>query len=121
MPSPIRLIRRWTRKNPTAGASTPTTAPVASARRMNSRSSSDMACVAMRVRRVVPPLREIDRCPVEHDRAPDDDQPLDVGLDRPELMGDVEDRHPQLTPEPVEQGGQDLLCLGVDAARRLVE
>src|SRR5207247_1945692 len=39
MPSPIRLSSRWTRKKPTVGASTPTTAPAANARRMNTRSS----------------------------------------------------------------------------------
>src|ERR671938_468914 len=61
MPSPIRLIRRWTRKKPTAGASTPTTAPVANASRMNSDSSMD-------VRGVVPDPWELAGRPVEDEQ-----------------------------------------------------
>src|SRR5215207_8617690 len=45
LPSPIRLSWRWTRKKPTAGASTPTIAPAARASRMNSESRMDMGGV----------------------------------------------------------------------------
>ena len=51
IPSPTRLMFRWTRKKPTVGARMPTTAPVAKASRMNSESS-------MGVRGVVPLGRE---------------------------------------------------------------
>src|SRR2546423_14063738 len=84
IPSPIRLIRRWTRKNPTAGASTPTIAPVAKARRMKSASKMDM-------RRVVPRGRERARVAVEDDLAAHQHEPLDEALDGAELVGDEQD------------------------------
>src|SRR5918992_3412243 len=110
----MRLIRRWTRKKPTAGASRPTTAPAAKASRMNSDSS-------MRVRGVVPDLGQCRRGPVEEHAPADEDEALDEALDRPELVGDVEDRHRELAVEPVEQRGQRLLRLRVDAGGGLVE
>ncbi len=79
MPSPISDCRRCTRKNPTAGASTPTIAPAASARRMNSLSN-------MHVCRVVPQAGQVAGPSVEHDRPPHEDQALDVVLDRAELV-----------------------------------
>src|SRR6187200_3395062 len=85
IPSPMRLICRWTRKNPTAGASTPTTAPVANAIRMKSASRMNMG-------RVVPVGRELGGRAVEDDPATDEDHALDEALDRPELVRDVEDR-----------------------------
>src|SRR3954454_23418959 len=85
IPSPIRLICRWTRKKPTDGASTPTIAPAANASRMNSRSS-------MRVRRVVPDARQVRRRPVEDDPLAHEHEAFDEALDRPELVRDVEDR-----------------------------
>src|SRR5215208_932862 len=113
MPSPIRLRRRWTRKKPTAGASTPTTLPVAKARRMNSLSSMD-------VRRVVPDAGELRRRPVEDDRSAHQQDALDVALDGAELVQHVEHGHTELALQPVEQLGQRLLRLGVDPGRRLV-
>src|SRR5215210_318657 len=114
IPSPIRLSRRWTRKKPTAGASTPMTAPVASASRMNSSSS-------MRVRGVVPDARQLGRGPVEHDRAADEDEPLNEALDRSELVRHVEDGHSQIAVKLVEEAGEGFLRFDVDARRRLVE
>src|SRR5215211_3701210 len=114
MPSPIRLSCRWTRKNPTAGASRPTIAPAANASRMNSRSS-------MGVRRVVPDTGEVPRRPVEDDAAPDEHEPLDEPLDGAELVRDVENRYGKLPMEAVEKAGQRFLGLDVDAGRRLVE
>src|SRR5918996_6146680 len=84
MPSPIRLMPRCTTKNPTAGASSPITAPAAKARRMNSESNMD-------VRRVVPEAWEVDGRSVEDDRAAHEEEPLDVALDGAELVGDVDD------------------------------
>src|SRR5262245_60390243 len=114
MPSPTSDWRRCTRKNPTAGASTPTIAPAASARRMNSLSNMD-------VRRVVPHAGEVPRRAVEDDRATDEDDALDMVLHRPELVRDVDDRHAELAVEGGEQFAKRLLRLGVDAGRRLVE
>src|SRR5262245_17172229 len=114
MPSPIRLIRRWTRKNPTAGARTPTTAPAPKARRMNS-------CSSMRVRGVVPQLGQVAGAAVERDPAADEQQALRDVLDRAELVRDVEDGDLQLVVERGEQGGKRLLRVGVDSGRRLVE
>src|SRR5436309_11680612 len=98
MPSPTRLRRRWTRKNPTAGASNPTTMPAPNASRMNSRSSMD-------VRGVVPDTGQVRRRPVEDDLAADEHDPLDEVLDRAELVRDVQDRHLELAPEALEQAG----------------
>src|SRR5215211_3715218 len=92
IPSPIRLMRRCTRKKPTAGARRPTIAPAANARRMNSLPS-------MRVRRVVPNGRQLRRAAVEDDGAAHEHHALDVALDRPELVRDVDDRDAELAPE----------------------
>src|SRR5712691_11762234 len=114
MPSPIRLIRRCTRKKPTAGASSPTIPPAAKARRMNSTSS-------MGVRRVVPAGRQGGGRAVEDDRAADEDEAVDERLDRAELVRDIEDRRPRLAVELRQQLREPLLCVDVDARRRLVE
>src|SRR4029078_9586703 len=73
IPSPIRLICRWTRKNPTAGASTPTTAPVAKAMRMKSASK-------MKMGRVVPVGGKLGGRAVEDDPAADEYHSLDEAL-----------------------------------------
>src|SRR5688572_30906268 len=104
MPSPIRLMRRWTRKNPTAGASTPITAPAAKASRMNSESNMD-------VRGVVPDAGKVPRPAVEDDRAADEHESLDVALDRAELVRDVEDRRSELSVQACEQRRERLLRL----------
>src|SRR5665809_33470 len=96
MPSPTSDWRRWTRKNPTAGARTPTTAPAPSASRMNSDSS-------MSVRGVVPDARQRLRRALEADRASLAHQSRDVVLDRGELVGDVEDRRAELRVQPGEE------------------
>src|SRR5215211_7168314 len=96
IPSPIRLMRRCTRKKPTAGARSPTTAPAAKARRMKSASRMDM-------RRVMPGIRELGRRPVVEDLPAHEHEPLDEGLDGAELMGDVDDRHPQLPVQLAEE------------------
>src|SRR5919199_2303429 len=114
IPSPIRLICRCTRKKPTTGARTPTIAPAANANRMNSSSS-------MRVRRVVPELGQLRRGPVEDDPLADEHESLNDVLDRPELMGDVDDRDAELTVEALQQCGERFLRRDVDAGRRLVE
>src|SRR3954449_12350742 len=114
MPSPIRLISRCTRKNPTVGARTPTIAPAANASRMNSRSS-------MRVRRVVPEVRERGRGSVEDDPLAHEYESLDRILDRAELVRDVQDRHAELAMKSREQIRERTLRLHVDARRRLVE
>src|SRR6185436_20275579 len=82
IPSPIRLIRRWTRKKPTAGARIPTTAPVAKATRMKSASRMDMGGV-------VPVRGQVGRPPVEDDAASHEDDPLGELLHGAELVGDV--------------------------------
>src|SRR5438093_3451113 len=114
MPSPTRLNLRWTRKKPTAGASTPTTMPAPNASRMNSRSS-------MCVRRVVPDTRQGRGGPVEDDLASNQDESFDESLDRAELVRDVQDGHAELVSQPLEQRGDRILCLDVHAGRRLVE
>src|SRR5919108_5415930 len=114
MPSPMRLMFRWTRKNPTAGARSPTTAPVAKASRMNSDSS-------MRVRGVVPLRGEVAGRAVEDDAATHEHEPLDDPLDGPELVRDVERRHPPVLVQAGEEPCEGLLRLGVDAGRGLVE
>ena len=92
MPSPISDCRRWTRKNPTAGASTPTIAPAPSARRMNSLSSMDVC-------RVVPHAGQVAGRAVEDDRPAHEDEPLDEVLDRAELVRDVDDRDAEVSVE----------------------
>src|SRR6266540_1526760 len=114
MPSPIRLIRRWTRKNPTAGASTPTTAPVANASRMKSASKMDMGGV-------VPRSGEACRVAVEDDLAAHEHEPLDEALDGAELVRDEQDRHCEVAVELCEQLRERLLRVDVDACCRLVE
>src|SRR5829696_5354913 len=114
MPSPIRLSWRWTRKKPTAGASTPTIAPAARASRMNSESRMDMGGV-------VPAGGQVPGRAVEGDPAADDQQPSDVGLDRAELMRDVDHGDADLGAERVDQGGERLLGARVDTGRGLVE
>src|SRR3990172_212900 len=101
MPSPVSDWRRSTRKKPTAGASSPTTAPIANASRMNSSSSMD-------VRGVVPDPRKAVRTAVEDDAPPDEHQPLHEPLDGAELVRDVDDRHAELPVELVEQRRQRL-------------
>src|ERR671914_651818 len=110
----MRLIRRWTRKKPTAGARIPTTAPAAKASRMNSDSS-------MRVRGVVPDAGQRRGRSVEEHAPADEDQALHEALDRAELVRDVEDRHRELAVQPVEECGEGFLRFGVDARRRLVQ
>src|SRR3954468_23715484 len=114
MASPIRLISRCTRKNPTVGASTPTIAPAANASRMNSRSSMD-------VRRAVPDAGEARRRPVVDDPLADEDEAADELLHGAELVRDVQERHRQVAVEPVEERRERLLRLDVDPRRRLVE
>src|SRR5437773_6349148 len=114
IPSPIRLISRCTRKNPTVGASTPTIAPAANASRMNSRSS-------MGVRGVVPDARQVGRRAVEDDSLTHQHQPADEVLDGAELVRDVEDRHAELAVQAIEQRRERLLRLDVDTRGRLVE
>src|SRR5918994_4063347 len=107
-------MRRWTRKKPTAGARTPTTAPVASASRMKSESRMDM-------RGVVPAVGKRRGRAVEEDPAADEEQPLDVALDGSELVRDVDDGGAELGVELLQKGGERLLGVGVDARGRLVE
>src|SRR5690349_16469527 len=114
MPSPIRLSRRWTRKKPTAGASSPTIAPAANASRMNSLSNMD-------VRGVVPAVRQGARAAVEDDRPPDEDEPVDERLDGAELVRDQQDRHAEVAVQLAEEPRKRLLRVDVDARRRLVE
>src|SRR4051812_10940468 len=114
IPSPIRLNRRWTRKKPTAGASSPTMMPAPKASRMNSRSS-------MGVRRVVPHIRQLGRWPIEDDRAAHEHDSLHEALDRAELVRDVEDGHVQFAVQLLEQRGEGLLGLDIDSSGRLVE
>ena len=75
----------------------------------------------MDVGRVVPDAGEVPGRAVEDDAAADEHEPLDEALDRAELVRDVEDRDAELAMQAVEQGGERLLRLGVDARRRLVE
>jgi hypothetical protein len=75
----------------------------------------------MGVRGVVPHARQVTGRPVEHDSPAHEQQPLDVALDRAELVGDVEDRDAQLAVEAVEKLRECLLGLDVDARRGLVE
>ena len=95
-------------RRPTAGASTPTTAPAPNASRMNSWSS-------VHVGRVVPACRQVGGHAVEGNAAPDQQQTLGDVLDRAELVRDVEDRHMQLAVEAREQGGERILGVGIDA------
>src|SRR3954454_3045050 len=114
IPSPIRLICRWTRKNPTAGASTPTTAPVAKAIRMKSASRMNMG-------RVVPVGGELGGGAVEDDAAADEDDALDESPHGAELVGDVEDRDTESLVQLAEERAESLLRVDVDTGGGLVE
>src|ERR687897_2263311 len=113
MPSPIRLRRRCTRKKPTAGASTPTIAPVANASRMNSSSS-------MNVRRVVPDVRKLAGRAVEDDASANEHEPLDESLHGAELVRDVQHRDVELAVKAIEEARERFLRLDVDTRGRLV-
>ena len=75
----------------------------------------------MDVPRVVPDAGKIAGRAVEDDRPADEDESLDVVLDRAELVRHVDDRHAELRVQRGEKLGERLLGLGVDARRRLVE
>src|SRR5580765_6427157 len=107
-------MRRCTRKKPTAGASTPITAPAANASRMNSNSN-------MHVGRVVPDARQICRRSVEDDRAANEQHALDMAFDSAELVRDVDDCRPELLVQTCEQRREVVLRLDVDARGRLVQ
>src|SRR5438093_876286 len=59
----------------------------------------------MDMRRVVPAIRKRGRIAVEDDSAAHEHEPLDVGLDRAELVRDVEDGDAELAAELVEEAG----------------
>src|SRR5439155_14918748 len=105
---------RWTRKKPTAGASTPMTTPAPKASRMNS-------WLSMGVGGVVPALGQVGRCAVEGDPAADEEQPLGDVLDRAELVRDVQDRDAELPMQTCEQRRERVLRIRVHARRRFVE
>ena len=97
------------------GREQPTIAPAANASRMNSESRMD-------VRGVVPARRELAGCAVEDDPAADEHEPLDVALDRAELVRDVEDRDAELPVELARAASASASWASdVDAGRRLVE
>ena len=73
------------------------------------------------MRGVVPALRQRLRRAVEDDAATHEHEPLHVGLDRSELVRDVEDGHARVATQAIEEAGERLLGIGVDAAGRLVE
>src|SRR3954454_12760068 len=104
----MRLSRRWTRKKPTAGASSPTIAPAANASRMNSVSN-------MRVGGVVPRRRERARAAVEDDRAAHEHEAVDERLDRAELVRDEQDGHGEIAVQLAEEQRERLLGVDVDA------
>ena len=81
---------------------------------MNSASKMDM-------RWVVPARGEARRLAVEHDAAANEDEALDVALDRPELVRDEDDRRSQVAVKLFEQGRERLLGVDVDTSRRLVQ
>ena len=58
---------------------------------------------------------------VEDDAAADEHEPLDEALDRTEFVRDVEDGDRELAMQAVEQVGERVLRLDVDAGGRLVE
>src|SRR5213083_1565176 len=114
MPSPIRLICRWTRKKPTTGASNPTIAPAAKASRMNSNSNMDVGGV-------VPQIGKRRGRPVEDDSLADEHESLDDVLERAELVRDVEDGRAELAVEASEQLCKRLLRRDIDAGCGLVQ
>ena len=69
----------------------------------------------------MPATREISGRAVEHDAPTDEHEALDHGLDRAELVGDVEDRDVELTVELREESGQRFLSADVNAGSWLVE
>jgi hypothetical protein len=75
----------------------------------------------MRVRGVVPDVREGAGRPVEDDAAAHEHEALDEALDRSELVRDVEDGHLKLSVAPFQPRSECLLRLHVDAGRRLVQ
>ena len=75
----------------------------------------------MGMRGVVPDIWQGRRRPVEDDAAADEDDSLDEALDGTELVRDVEDRHPELAPEPLQERGNGVLRLDVDPGCRFVE
>src|SRR6188508_1918391 len=81
---------------------------------MNSLSNMD-------VPRVVPHARQIVRRAVEDDVATNEDDPLDVVLDRAELVRDVDDRDSELPVQIREELRERLLRPRVHARGRLVE
>src|SRR5262245_35619090 len=81
---------------------------------MNSWSRMDMGGV-------VPGRRQSTWVAVEDDRPPDEDEALDVALDRTELVRDEEHGCPELAVELVEQGGERLLRVDVHSRGRLVD
>jgi hypothetical protein len=80
-----------------------------------------MAEITVGMRWVVPALWKRVRRPVENHPSLDHDQAADVGLDRPELVRDIQDRHPELAAKPVEEGRKCLLRRGVHAGGRLIQ
>ena len=71
--------------------------------------------------RVVPDAGEVAGRAVEDDRPAHEDEALDEALDGAELVRDVQDRDAELRVQAIEEAGERLLRLGVDAGRRLVE
>src|SRR4029078_10662705 len=101
-------------------ASSPTTAPVASASRMNS-SSSMVMTVAVLMRGVVPDPGKPARRAVVDDAAADEHDPGEDVLDGAELVRDVEDGDAEIRTQGLEQQAERLLGGCVDSRRRLVE
>jgi len=63
----------------------------------------------MAVRGVVPHTREAARRAVVDDAAADEHDPVDDVLDRTELVGDVQDRDPELGSQFLEENAERLL------------
>jgi hypothetical protein len=75
----------------------------------------------MDMRGIVPTGRERRRVAVEGDAAADEHEPVDVLLDGSELVRAKEDRHAEVPVELLEEGGERLLGVHVDAGGRLVQ
>jgi hypothetical protein len=75
----------------------------------------------MDMRRVVPGIRELGRRPVVEDLPAHEHEPLDEGLDGAELMGDVDDRHPELPVQLAEERCERFLGVSVHAGCGLVQ
>jgi hypothetical protein len=69
----------------------------------------------------VPDARKLVRRAVEDDLPAHEHEALNEPFDGAKLVRDVQDRHVELAVEAVQQRGQRLLRLDVDAGRRLVE